>query len=66
VLENRLGEEVGALRELSRARPLVLLDHATNADVTDLRKPLSHAALVRAYLLDAWPEVRVDLPSPGT
>ena len=34
---------------------IVLLDYETNTDVTDLSKPLSHASLVRAYLMGEWP-----------
>lgn len=55
VLENRLSCEVAALRQLAGAGPLVLLDYETNADPNDLSAPLSHAALVRAFLEGAWP-----------
>lgn len=55
VLRERLSDELAQLRALSERGPVVLLDYETNADVDDARKPLSHAALVRAWLLDAWP-----------
>jgi hypothetical protein len=55
VLRERLGDELAQLRTLAEAGPLVLLDYETNTDVEDIRKPLSHAGLVRAWLLDAWP-----------
>ncbi len=55
VLEHRAAEEVEALRELATTGDLVLLDYTTNGDVTDLATPLSHAALVRRYLLSDWP-----------
>ena len=55
VLRERLVDELAQLRALAEAGPLVLLDYETNTDVEDLRKPLSHAGLVRAWLLDAWP-----------
>lgn len=55
VLRERLDDELAKLRSLVDAGPLVLLDYETNTDVDDLRKPLSHAGLVRAWLLDAWP-----------
>ena len=55
VLRERLSDELAQLRTLALAGPLVLLDYETNADVDDARKPLSHAALVRLWLLDAWP-----------
>jgi hypothetical protein len=50
VLENRLREEVAQLQAIAAQQPLVLLDYETNADVSDLRRPLSHAALIRRFL----------------
>ena len=50
VLENRLGVELAELRALAAYRRLVLLDYETNADPDDLTRPLSHAALVKAFL----------------
>ena len=50
VLENRLGAELAELRALAGHRRLVLLDYETNADLADLTRPLSHAALVKAFL----------------
>ena len=61
VLENRLAEEVARLRRLVAEGPIVLLDYETNCDVEDLRKPLSHAGLVMAYL-----EGRYPLATPGS
>lgn len=55
VLENRLADEMQQLREILKDSPLVLLDYETNSDIRDLRKPLSHASLIRAALLDEWP-----------
>lgn len=54
VLENRLGDQVEALRRLA-AGTLVLLDYETNADVEDLSSPLSHAALIKMHLEGSWP-----------
>jgi hypothetical protein len=59
VLEHRLQDEVVALRNIARAFRIVLLDYSTNSEVTRADKPLSHAALVRAYLLDDWPSLIV-------
>lgn len=56
VLENRLQSELAELRRLSAGRLVALLDYETNEDVHDLRRPLSHASLVRQYLEDTWPE----------
>ncbi|WP_158851013.1 DUF6939 family protein [Saccharothrix deserti] len=55
VLEHRAAEEVAALEELSGQGDVVLLDYTTNGDVADLKTPLSHAALIAAYLEDRWP-----------
>lgn len=55
VLEHRLQAELAQLRALASEGPLVLLDYETNADIDDLSKPLSHAALVIAWLQGAWP-----------
>lgn len=55
VLENRLRTEVGRLRTLHAKQDLVLLDYETNGDVENASKPLSHASLVRAYLLGTYP-----------
>lgn len=52
VLENRVADLV----ERIRAKPeVVLLDHTTNGEVTDLATPLSHAALVRLHIEGRWP-----------
>ncbi|MFI7615547.1 DUF6939 family protein [Nonomuraea terrae] len=51
VLEHKAADVVERVRELARAQEVVLLDHTTNGDVTDLTTPLSHAALVRLHLL---------------
>ena len=55
VLENRLSEQVAELRRLAAEQPLVLLDYETNDDVEDLSRPLSHAALVKCFLVGTWP-----------
>ena len=55
VLENRLQREVAELRALAEEQEIVLLDYETNTGVDDLRKPLSHAGLLAAYLQDRYP-----------
>lgn len=54
-LTHRLADEVARLRALAQRQPLVLRDYATNCDVDDPRRPLSHAGLIRLWLLDDWP-----------
>ncbi|WP_433617543.1 DUF6939 family protein [Dactylosporangium sp. CA-139114] len=55
VLAHNLTAELTQLRRLAAAGPVALLDYTTNGDVSDLSKPLSHAALIRLHLLDEWP-----------
>jgi hypothetical protein len=55
VLEHHLQPELAELRRLAAAGDVVLLDFATNTDVDDRSKPLSHAGLVMHYLSGTWP-----------
>jgi len=48
VLENKLIQECNDLLLINK---LVLLDYDTNENVNDLTKPLSHASLIKKYLL---------------
>lgn len=59
VLDHRLAELVGQLRDEAAARTVVLLDYETNGDVEDLSSPLSHASLIKRYLQGAWPAASV-------
>jgi hypothetical protein len=52
VLEHRVADLVERLRD---NKDVVLLDYATNGDVTDLAGPLSHAALVKLHIEGRWP-----------
>ena len=56
VLDQRLQPELEMLRLLCQRKPVVLLDYETNADLDNLLRPLSHAALIVAYLRGQWPE----------
>lgn len=55
VLENKLTEELQSLRQRAKDAPLILLDYELNCDVDNLDRPLSHAGLVKHYLLGEWP-----------
>ncbi len=55
VLENRLGSQVGELRQRCLERPIILLDYETNGNVDDLTIPLSHAMLIKYYCESTWP-----------
>jgi hypothetical protein len=52
-----LQHKTATLLTLLRETPgdLVLLDYETNCDVNNLRKPLSHAGLIKAYLEVQYP-----------
>lgn len=53
VLQNRLSKEVAALKKVKG--DIVLLDYETNADIDNLRNPLSHASLVKRFIENEWP-----------
>jgi hypothetical protein len=50
VLDGPARDVVDELRALSLRSDVVLLDYTTNGDVSDLTRPLSHAALVARHL----------------
>lgn len=51
VLENAVPHLVERLRELAAERTVVLLDYETNCSIEDASRPLSHAGLVREWIL---------------
>lgn len=56
VLEHKVHDIISRLAEASRTKDIVLLDYNTNENVFDLSKPLSHAALVKAYVEKCYPD----------
>lgn len=56
VLDHCLQAELEQLQHLSQSQTVVLLDYETNADIENLTKPLSHAALIVKYLSNQWPD----------
>jgi hypothetical protein len=50
MLENKAQEQVQKLREWSENKTVILLDYNTNEDIADPSTPLSHAAMVKAYI----------------
>ena len=56
VLENRLQHLVKAVRIIAKNKPVVLLDYNTNPDVNNLKRPLSHASLIKAFIEGNYPE----------
>lgn len=55
VLENHLQDLVAEIREIAKKQSIVLLDYETSMNWEDLNKPLSHANLVRLYILNEYP-----------
>jgi hypothetical protein len=55
ILENKVKHIVDKMREASKAKDIVLLDYATNDNVLDPKKPLSHAYLIKAYIEANYP-----------
>ncbi len=56
VLDNKVADLVAELRKRATDGAVVLLDYTVNGDPDDLRRPLSHAALLARHLEDRWPE----------
>lgn len=51
VLEDSIPHLVTKLTELAKERSVVLLDYETNCDVEDTSRPLSHASLIRDWII---------------
>ncbi len=57
VLQNKLTELIELLNEKARTNDLIFLDFETNGTIDNISKPLSHAALVKYYLENKYPEL---------
>lgn len=55
MLENKVYEIIERLRIASKTKTIILLDYDTNSDVDNQAKPLSHAALIKAYAEGIYP-----------
>lgn len=55
VLENKVYAIIEKLRRAAGDKTIVLLDYDTNGDVENLKNPLSHASLVKAYAEGIYP-----------
>jgi hypothetical protein len=55
VLENKVGDIVQRMKDAAKEKDIVLLDYATNDNVLDPKKPLSHAYLIKAYIEENYP-----------
>lgn len=57
VLQNVTIKEIDLLVEIAKKTDLILLDYETNCDIENIRKPLSHAGLVKKYIDKKYPEI---------
>ena len=56
VLENKVATIIDKMRKANdEGKIIVLLDYDTNADVENVKKPLSHASLIKAYVEGIYP-----------
>lgn len=55
VLDNKVSDIIEKIRDMSKTKTVILLDFATNCDVDDPKKPMSHAFLVKAYVEGIYP-----------
>ena len=51
---------VRRIREKAQETDIVFLDYNTNEDYTNLKSPLSHAALVKLFIEGRYPETSLD------
>ena len=57
MLENKAKGEVDELMRIAISNDLVLLDYDTNSDFENLKKPLSHASLIKRFIELKHPEL---------
>jgi len=55
MLENKTTDLLIELVKLGGTNQIILLDYTVNANVDDLSRPLSHAALICRYVEGRWP-----------
>jgi hypothetical protein len=57
VLDNKVSDIILKLKKLAEKQDLILLDYNTNEDIENYKQPISHAGLVKRYLLKKYPEL---------
>ncbi|MGN6180680.1 MAG: DUF6939 family protein [Mucilaginibacter sp.] len=55
VLQNKVESIIDRLKEASLKRDIILLDYETNCDISNPKKPLSHAFLIKAFIEGQYP-----------
>lgn len=58
MLDNKAVDVIEKLTQMAETGDVVLLDYDTNADLTNLKAPLSHAALVKLYIEKKNPHLK--------
>lgn len=64
MLDNKAFDVIEKLTHMAEAGDVVLLDYDTNGDLTNLKSPLSHAALVKMYIEKKHPHLKVSATLP--
>jgi hypothetical protein len=62
VLDYKVKHLVDKLREIAMQQTLVLLDYETNESILDASKPLSHASIIKAAILNDYTILEKKLP----
>src|SRR5690606_16258030 len=57
ILENKTADILEELLTKAKTNDLVLLDYETNEDIENVKKPISHAALIKHYLKERYPQL---------
>lgn len=57
VLQNLSVKEIELLVNIAKESDLVLLDYETNCDIENIKKPLSHASLIKKFIDKKYPEI---------
>lgn len=61
VLENKLVKEIQKLKLILEKNDLILLDYETNLEIFNI-KPISHANLIRLFILNKYPQLKTNEP----
>jgi hypothetical protein len=57
VLQNKTMDVIELLKTKAETNDLVFLDYGTNGELENIKKPLSHAALVKKFIEKKYPEI---------
>jgi hypothetical protein len=57
VLQNKAQKEIEMLVSIAEKKDLILLDYETNEDIENIKKPLSHAALIKKFIYKKYPHI---------